>query len=105
MVHMLGMVGSSRGMRLSSLKTLPLKMLASFKGSDFTDPRDKVFALSGFVALDGPFSELITPGCGKSTEQVYLDAARYLILTEQTLPVLNRRRLRLSTSHHRSMPT
>ena len=104
-VHMLSIVGSSRGMRPSSLTTLPLKMLRSFKALDSTDPRDKVFALLGFVALDGPYAELITPDYEKSTEQVYLDVAKYLILTEQTLDVLNQRHLLLSTSRHRSMPT
>ena len=103
--HMLGIVGSSRGMRPSSLKALPLRMLNLFKGLDSTDPRDKVFALLGFVALDGPYPELLTPDYEKSTEQVYLDVAKYLILTEQTLHVLNQRHLRLSTSRHRSMPT
>ena len=105
MIHMLGIVRHSRGMKSSSLTTLPLKMLDSFKALDSTDPRDKVFALLGFVAPDGPFPELITPDYGKSTEQVYLDVARYLILTEQTLHVLNLRHLRLSTSRYRSMPT
>lgn len=101
---MLRIVASSRGRRPSSLKTPPLKMLDSFKRLDSTDPRDKVFALLGFVAVDGPYPELITPDYKKSTEQVYLDVARYLILTEQTLHVLNQRRL-LSTSRHRSLPT
>ena len=104
-VHMLGIVGGSRGMRPSSLKILPLEMLNRFKKLDSTDPRDKVFALLGFVALDGPYPELITPDYEKSTEQVYLDVAKYMILTEQTLHVLNQRHLRLSTSRHRSMPT
>ena len=104
-VHMLSIVGSSRGMRPSSLPTLPLKMLTYFKALDSTDPRDKVFALLGFVALDGPYAELITPDYEKSTEQVFIDVAKYLILTQQTLHVLNERHLRLSTSRHRSLPT
>lgn len=105
MAHMFDLVGRSRGMRPYSLKTLPLSMLKSFKGLDSTDPRDKVFALLGFVALDGPYPELITPDYEKSIEQVYLDVAKYLILTERTLHVLNQRHLPLSTSRHRSMPT
>ena len=104
-VHMLEIVGGSRGMRPSSLKTLPLEMLNSFKKLDSTDPRDKVFALLGFVALDGPYPELITPDYEKSTEQVYLDVAKYMILTEQTLHILNQRHMGLSTSRRRSMPT
>ena len=104
-VHMLGPVSSSRGMRPSSLRTLPLEMLNSFKKLDSTNPRDKVFALLGFVALDGPYPELIMPDYEKSPEQVYLDVAKYLILTEQTLQVLNERHLRLSTSRHLSLPT
>ena len=51
-------------------------MLDSFKGLDSTDPRDKVFALLGFVALDGPYPELITPDYERRIEQVYLDVAR-----------------------------
>lgn len=103
--YMLSIVRRSRGARPSSLKTLPLEMLSSFKKLDSTDPRDKVFALFGFVSLDGLYPELITPDYEKSTEQVYLDVAKYLILTTQTLRVLNERHLRLSTSRHRSMPT
>ena len=105
MAHMFGLVNRSRGMMPYSLNTLPLRMLNSFKGLDSTDPRDKVFALLGFVALDGPYPELITPDYVKSTEEVYLDVAKYLILTEQTLQVLNQRHMRLSTIRHRSMPT
>lgn len=46
------------------------------------DPRDKLFALLGFVALEGPFLELITPDYDyeESTEQVYLYFARYVVL-------------------------
>ena len=67
MLHMLQLVGQSRGMRPSSLETLPLNMLSNFSGLASTDPRDKIFALLGFVAPDGPFPELITPDYGKST--------------------------------------
>ncbi|KAM0803710.1 heterokaryon incompatibility protein-domain-containing protein [Usnea florida] len=103
--YMLGLVGRSRGMRPYRMKTLPPEMLNRFKRLDSTDPRDKVFALLGFVALDGPYSELITPDYKKSTEQVYLDVTKYLILTKQTLQVLNERHLRLSTNCHLLLPT
>lgn len=102
MFHMLEMVQRLRGMKWESL---PLSHLNKLRRMRSTDPRDKVFALLGFVALDGPFPELIAPDYEKSTEQVYLDVARYLILTEQTLDVLNMRHLRLSTGRPPSMPT
>lgn len=105
MVHMLSLVNRSRSMRPFSLKILPLEMLDSFKSLKVTDPKDKVFALLGFVALDGPFPDLITANYTKTTEQVYLDVARYLILTEQTLHVLNQRHSRPSIGCQRSMPT
>ena len=101
---MLGLVRRSRGIRPYYMKTLPLNMLNGFKKLDSTDPRDKVFALLGFVALNGPYSELITPDYNKSTEQVYLDVAKYFILTKQTLQVLNDGHSRLSTSRHLSIP-
>ena len=105
LVYMLGLVGRSRGMRPYCMKTLPLEMLNRFRKLDSTDPRDKVFALFGFVALGGPYSELITPDYKKSTEQVYLDVTKYLILTKETLQVLNERHLRLSTNCHLLAPT
>lgn len=92
-------------MKPFSLKVLPLEMLDSFKGLNVTDPKDKVFALLGFVALDGPFPDLITANYTKTTEQVYLDVARFLILTEQTLHVLNMRHSPPSMGCQRSMPT
>ena len=102
MSHMLAMVRRLRGMKWESLPLLPLNSLRRMRS---TDPRDKVFALLGFVALDGPFPELIAPDYEKSIEQVCLDVARYLILTEQTLDVLNMTHLRLSTGRPPSMPT
>lgn len=102
MSHMLSMVRRLRGMRW---ETLPLLLLIELRIMRSTDPRDKVFALLGFVALDGPFFELIAPDYEKSTEQVYLDVARYLILTEQTLDVLNRRESCLSIGRSPSIPT
>lgn len=105
MVYMLDLVGRSRSLRPYSLKILLLEMLDSFKVLNATDPKDKVFALLGFVALDGPYPHLITADYTKTTEQVYLDVARYLILTDQTLHVLNQRHSRPSIGCQRSMPT
>ena len=102
MAHMLAMVRRLGGIKW---ETFPLLLLDGLRTMRSTDPKDKVFALLGFIALDGPSLELIAPDYEKSTEQVYLDVARYLILTEQTLDVLNMRHLLLSLEHPPSMPT
>lgn len=102
MSRMLTLVHRLRGMKW---ETLPLSLLYDLRHTRSTNPRDKVFALLGFVARDGPFLELITPDYEKSTEQVYSDATRYFILTEQTLDVLNFTPLRLSIGCPPPMPT
>lgn len=100
--HMLSMV---RHLRSMGWETLPLLLLSSLRIMRSTDPRDKALALFGFVGLDGPFLQLITTDYEKDTEKVYLDIARYLILTEQTFDVLKMRHLRLSIGHPPSMPS
>lgn len=62
MSHMLAMVRRLRG---TKWETLPPLLLNSLRKMRSTDPRDKVFALLGFVALDGPFLELIAPNYEK----------------------------------------
>lgn len=93
MAYMLTLAGSPRGIGPFSLMTLPFELLRRFMRLDATDPRDKVFAVLGFVALDGPLHNFITADYEKSTVQVYIDITRYLILTERTLHVLNERHL------------
>ena len=105
MSHMLDAVNGSRGAKPFCLKTLPLEMLESFKKLNATDPRDKVFALLGFVALDGPFSDLIMVNYEEHINQVYLDVARYLILTRQTLHTLNIPHLLPPTGREQSLPS
>lgn len=99
------MLAMVRRLRSTKWETLPLLIPDCLRGMRSIDPRDKLFALLGFVALDSPFIELIAPDYEKGTEQVYLDVASYLILTEQTFDVLKMRHLRLSIGHPPSMPS
>lgn len=76
-VHRSAMPGSQLEYRLS----------LSFADFNATDPRDKIFALWGFVG-DGPNSDLLRPDYSLSTEEVFSRAARYMVLTHRELTVL-----------------
>ncbi|KAF1965468.1 hypothetical protein BU23DRAFT_627438 [Bimuria novae-zelandiae CBS 107.79] len=64
------------------------RLLIPFTGFNATDPRDKIFALWGFVG-DGPKKELLRPDYNLGTEEVFSRAARYMIITHRELTVLS----------------
>lgn len=74
------MLAMVRRLRSTKWETLPLLIPDCLRGMRSIDPRDKLFALLGFVALDSPFLKPIAPDYGKSTEQVYLYFVRYVVL-------------------------
>jgi hypothetical protein len=69
------------------MPTLSLHLLIRFADLDATDPRDKVFALWGFVT-EGPNTWLLRPDYSLSTEEVYSRAARYMVTTGRRLTTL-----------------
>jgi hypothetical protein len=105
MAHMLSMIAQSRDVKPFYFDRLPLKLLSDFRLFNATDPRDKVFALLGFVALDSPCPNLITVNYEEKVEKVYMDVTQHLILTERTLRVLDITQTRLSTGCRWSIPS
>ncbi|KAF2112848.1 heterokaryon incompatibility protein-domain-containing protein [Lophiotrema nucula] len=67
---------------------LTLDMLKEFSGFDATDPRDKIFALWGFVDPDSPYASLLMPDYSLSVQEVFARATRYVILTQESLDIL-----------------
>jgi len=63
---------------------LPLVRLLSFLKSNATDPRDKIFALLGFLDEKSYSSTYLQPNYLKSVAEVYMDAVRYI--TQQNSP-------------------
>jgi Heterokaryon incompatibility protein (HET) len=59
---------------------LPLpRLLLGFVKSNATDPRDKLFALLGFLDEESRSSPYLQPDYTKSLAEVYMDAVRYII--------------------------
>ncbi|KAK2035968.1 hypothetical protein LZ31DRAFT_571635 [Colletotrichum somersetense] len=56
-------------------------------GRDAQDPRDKVFAVLGLVSRSEGY-RLLRPDYGKSTRQVFCEAARDIIRAEESLDIL-----------------
>ena len=69
-------------------EVLSLKLLILFAEFNATDPRDKVFALWGFVKEHGPNAWLLRPDYTLSIEAVFSRAAWYMIVTHRDLMVL-----------------
>ena len=69
------------------MNTLSYRLLLSFSDFNATDPRDKIFALWGFVK-DGANNDLLRPDYSLSTEEVYSRAAKYMIITHRELTML-----------------
>lgn len=59
--------------------TLPFPRLLGFVKSNATDPRDKVFAMLGFLDEESRSSPYLQPDYTKSVAEVYMDAVRYII--------------------------
>ena len=76
MVHMLSMIKKSDGVKPFCFGRLPLNMLTELKALKATDPRDKVFALLGLVALESPYSNLLHVDYEEKVEKVYTDVTK-----------------------------
>jgi hypothetical protein len=59
--------------------TLPFQRLLGFVKSNATDPRDKVFALLGFLDRGSLSSPDLQPDYTKSVAEVYIDAVRHIV--------------------------
>lgn len=70
------------------LSGLSLDFVTTFTRFRSTDPRDKIFALWGFVQPDGRYSSLIKPDYKLGVREVYSKAAQHLILAEKSLDIL-----------------
>ncbi|PMD32530.1 HET-domain-containing protein [Hyaloscypha variabilis F] len=60
-------------------QTLSIPRLLGFVKSNSTDPRDKVFALLGFLDEESRSSPYLQPDYTKSVTEVYTDVVRYII--------------------------
>lgn len=67
---------------------LSLDTLTTFSRFDSTDARDKIFALWGFVDPLGEHTALLQPDYSLSTEQTFINATRYVILTRKSPDIL-----------------
>ncbi|KAJ4303532.1 hypothetical protein N0V90_002428 [Kalmusia sp. IMI 367209] len=67
---------------------LPLKLFVTFSGFNSTDPRDKIYALWGFIDQDGAHAALLQPDYSLGAQEVYFRAARYIALTTKSLDVM-----------------
>jgi len=68
--------------------SLTLDLLLRFSNFDSTDPRDKVFALWGFMDPMDPYAFLLQPNYSLEAHEVYTQATQYLILSRENLDVL-----------------
>lgn len=63
------------------------RLLLSFSDFNATDPRDKIFALWGFVK-NGAHTDLLRPDYSLTVEEVYSRATKYMIIAHRELTML-----------------